>query len=39
MAVIIGSPINYRGIQLKGAAAGQRDAGAGDADWLERTGC
>ena len=36
MAVIIGSPINYRGIQLKGAAAGQRDAGDGDAGWLER---
>jgi hypothetical protein len=36
ISVIVGNPIDYRGIQFKGAVAGQRDAGAGDAAWLER---
>jgi len=36
MSVIVGNPVDYRGIQFKGTAAGQRDAGAGDAAWLDR---
>ena len=36
ISVIVGNPVDYRGIQFKGTAAGQRDAGAGDAAWLER---
>ena len=32
----VGNPVDYRGIQIKGTAAGHRDAAAGDADWLER---
>jgi hypothetical protein len=35
ISVIIGNPTDYRGIQIKGTATGHRDAGAGDADWLE----
>jgi hypothetical protein len=35
MAVTLGSPVDYRGIQLKGVSAGWRDAEAGDAEWVE----
>ena len=34
--MIIGNPVDYRGLQVKGVTAGWRDAGAGDTDWLER---
>jgi hypothetical protein len=36
MSVIVGNPVDYRGIQIKGSVAGQRDAAAGDVAWLER---
>jgi hypothetical protein len=36
IAVIIGNPVDYRGLQVKGATAGWRAAGAGDTDWLQR---
>jgi len=35
ISVIVGNPIDYRGIQIKGNATGHRDASAGDAAWLE----
>jgi hypothetical protein len=37
MSIIVGNPVDYRGIQFKGRVAGQRDAGADDAAWLERS--
>jgi len=36
ISVIVGNPVDYRGIQIKGTAAGVRDAAPGDADWLAR---
>jgi hypothetical protein len=36
ITVIIGNPVDYRGLQIKGATTGRRDAGSGDADWLRR---
>jgi len=39
MSVIVGNPVDYRGVQIKGTAGGQRDvgdAGAEDAEWLGR---
>jgi len=35
MAVTLGSPVDYRGIQLKGVSAGWRDVEAADAEWVE----
>jgi hypothetical protein len=36
ITVVIGNPVDYRGLQMKGTTTGQRDAGPGDADWLRR---
>jgi hypothetical protein len=35
MAVTLGSPVDYRGIQIKGVSAGWRDPDAADADWVD----
>jgi len=35
MAVTLSSPVDYRGIQLKGVSAGWRAAVADDADWVD----
>jgi hypothetical protein len=35
ISVIIGNPVDYRGIQMKGAVADHRDATADDAAWLD----
>ena len=36
ISIIVGSPLDYRGVQIKGTATGHRDAAAGDAEWLAR---
>jgi hypothetical protein len=36
ISVIVGNPVDYRGIQIKGAFAGQRAVDDRDAAWLER---
>lgn len=36
VAVIVGNPSDYRGVQVKGVTVGQRDATAADAEWLAR---
>jgi len=44
MSLIVGNPVDYRGVQIKGTVTGQRDVaadsagapGQGDAAWLQR---
>lgn len=36
MAVLFGSPVDYRMLQIKGRSAGWRDVAVGDPDWVDR---
>jgi hypothetical protein len=35
IAVTLGSPVDYRGIQVKGVSAGWREPDAADAEWVD----